>query len=293
MRTAAARDRLKPIDLPLFLAVLTLMGIGLVMVLSASSVEALAVFKNPYYFFERQSIWAVLGLIGLFFASRLDYHRWRILALPGFGATLILLTMVLVPGIGRNVNGARRWIGLGPLTLQPSEVLKFALILLFAYTLSRSRSLSPRTILVHLGFLGVSLGLVMLQPDLGTSIAVGVTAVAMLYAAGMRPLHLVLLGAASIPVVFALIFSEPYRKTRFLAFLNPWKDPLGSGHQIIQGLYALGSGGLLGVGLGESRLKYFYLPEQHTDFIFSIIAEETGFLGASVVIMLFLLSFKK
>jgi cell division protein FtsW len=280
------------LDVPLLLAVLTLLGVGIVMVFSASSVESLAYYGTPYYFLERQLIWASLGLFAMFWFSRFDYWRLRRYAWPMGIATFVLLVAVLVPHIGREVLGARRWIGFGSLVFQPSELSKLTMVVLFAHTLTEEKAEPQsfrRGVLKHLFMLAVAFALILKEPDLGTALSLAGTAVVMLWVAGARTWQLAAIGLLGVPVVLLLILVEPYRLRRLTAFLHPASDPLGSGYHIIQSMYAIGSGGLFGVGLGRSSLKYFYLPEQHTDFIFSILAEELGFLGAVTVLALYFL----
>lgn len=277
-------------DTGLLVTVLILLGLGLVMIYSASSVEAMAMFHRPYYYLERQMIWAGLGVTGLIVAARIDYWRWTRLAWPLGAVTLFLLIAVLVPHVGININGARRWLGFGPLSFQPSELSKFTVVLLFAATLTRRQWPVERfypTVVAHLIALGVVFALILKEPDLGTALALGMTVFVMLWVAGARTAHLLGLALMAIPLVLVVIITEPYRLQRLLAFLHPWKNPLGSGYHIIQSLYALGSGGLFGSGIGRSALKFFYLPEQHTDFIFAILGEEIGLVGTTAVIVLF------
>ncbi len=280
----------KPIDHILLAAVLTLLGFGVVMVFSASSIEASVVNHNPYYYFERQMVWAVLGLAIMVFFTRFDYHRLAQLAQPVAIATILLLIVVLVPHIGRDVNGARRWLGFGSLLFQPSALAKFSLVLLFAYWLARM----PRPDRFWQG-IGVPLAiylpialLIIKEPDLGTALALGGTVFTMLFVAGVNLWQFFGILAMVVPAVGVAIIVAPYRLQRFLAFLNPQADPQGTGYHIIQSLYALGSGGIFGSGLGQGALKYFYLPEQHTDFIFAIVGEELGLIGAVAVLALFL-----
>ncbi len=279
----------RAIDTTLLAAVLTLLGFGIVMVFSASSVEAAVVNHNAYYYLERQMIWAGLGLFLMFALSRIDYHILLRYAEPIAWGTFGLLVLVLVPHIGKDINGARRWLGFGSLLFQPSEMAKFSLVLLFAKRLATERRITnfAHGILVPLAILGVFAGLIIYEPDLGTALALSGTVMAMLFTAGASGVQLGAVLLSLVPAVGVLIAMAPYRMRRFLAFLDPKQDPLGSGYHIIQSLYALGSGGLFGVGLGQGALKYFYLPEQHTDFIFAIIGEELGLLGAAAVIALF------
>lgn len=277
-------------DLTLLFVVLTLLGVGIVMVFSASSVESLAAYNTPYFYLIRQVIWAALGVGAMVFLMNYDYHRLRRHARPFAYLTLGLLLAVLVPHVGREIGGARRWLGFGSLVFQPSELAKLALILLFADLLSTWTAQPERFVrgvLPFIGMLMLTALLILQEPDLGTALSVAGTGFIMLWVAGAETLQLAGVLLLAIPAVIVAIILEPYRLRRLLAFLNPQKDPLGSGYHIIQSLYALGSGGLFGAGLGRSSLKYFYLPEQHTDFIFAILGEELGFIGAVIVIVLF------
>jgi cell division protein FtsW len=280
----------KPVDHILLAAVLTLLGFGIVMVFSASSIEASVLNHNPYYYLERQLVWAGLGLAIMAFLARFDYHRLAQLGHPVAIATVVLLLVVLVPHIGREVNGARRWLGFGSLLFQPSELAKFSLVLFFALWLARMPRIDrfwqgigvPLAIYLPIAFLIIK------EPDLGTALALGGTVFTMLFVAGANLWQFFGIVALALPVVGAAIVVAPYRLQRFLAFLHPQADPQGAGYHIIQSLYALGSGGLFGTGLGQGALKYFYLPEQHTDFIFAIVGEELGLIGALAVLALFL-----
>lgn len=277
-------------DMVLLSIVLVLAGFGAIMIFSASSVEALRNYGSPYHFLDRQLIWLVLGGVLMLVAARYDYWKLKRFAWPLAWVTLILLVAVLVPHVGREIGGARRWIGFGSFLLQPSELAKFSLVLLFAHTLTREKlelTRTTKTLLPHLFMLGVAGALIMKEPDLGTTMSLAATAVVMLWVAGTPTLQVGLTALSALPAVGAMIIIAPYRLRRFMAFLHPQQDPLGAGYHIIQSLYAIGSGGLFGEGLGRSSLKYFYLPEQHTDFIFSILSEELGFFGAVGVLVLF------
>ncbi|MGE5586840.1 MAG: stage V sporulation protein E [Clostridia bacterium] len=279
-------------DVMIFLVTLALLSLGVVMVFSASSVSAYEIFRDTYYFIKRQLAWAVVGLAAMCVAMEIDYRVWKKLAWPALLLSLVLLVAVLIPGVGVMIRGSRRWLGVGSLTFQPSEVAKIVMVFFMASFLSDRSARIHRFVeglLPPLVVLGVVFGLIMLEPDLGTAgTIVGIT-VLMLFAAGASMSHLAALGATGIPALVAAAMAAPYRVRRFLAFLHPWEDPLGSGFHIIQSLLALGSGGLFGVGLGRSRQKFLYLPMQHTDFIFAIIGEELGFVGATAVVMLYFL----
>ncbi|MEW5761641.1 MAG: stage V sporulation protein E [Bacillota bacterium] len=282
--------RKKAADFGLFLSVLGLLGIGLTMILSASEYSALVRFGDALYFFKRQLLWALLGVGAMFFTMRLDYWHWKRWAPAMLVIGFLLLVAVFIPGVGRASHGATRWIGFGSLTVQPSELVKLCLIVFTAYGLAEKGEAVRSFRQGVLPFLLLALaaaGLILAQPDLGTAVTLTGTIFIMLFAAGARLGTLVGLGLAALPALGAAIYLERYRLQRFLAFINPWQDPQGSGFHIIQSLYALGSGGLFGVGLGQGKQKYLYLPEQHTDFIFAVIGEELGFVGACTVLALF------
>lgn len=220
----------------------------------------------------------------------LDYHVWRKFAKPLLAITLLLLTLVLVPGLGKVVNGARRWLGFGSLYVQPSEFAKLSMVIFSASSLALYQDRIThffKGLLPQLVMLTIVFGLILKEPDLGTALAIGGTLFVLLFAAGARLTHLAALGMVGVAGIVAAIVAEPYRLKRLFAFSDPWADPLNSGYHIIQSLYALGSGGLFGVGLGRSREKFLYLPEPHTDFIFAILGEEFGFVGTVLVIVLF------
>lgn len=277
----------------LFLTVLALTSIGVVMVYSASSVAATAQFHDSAWYLKRQLLYALVGLAAMSVAWRVHYAKLRRITLPLLGVALLALLAVLLPHIGREAGGARRWLSLGGgLNFQPGELAKLAMILYLANFLAnrgaRARELGAGLVppLLVLGALAAP---ILKQPDLGSALVLAMITFVMLFLGGARLRHLLLLAAASVPAVLAVILRAGYRSQRLLAFVDPWRDPRGSGFHIIQSLLALGSGGLLGLGLGHSRQKFFYLPERHTDFIFAIIGEELGLAGTATVIVLFLL----
>jgi cell division protein FtsW len=277
-------------DYVLFLVVLGLLGLGIVMVYSASAILAMDRFRDPYFFLKKQAFWAVLGLGVLWGVMSVDYRRWRPYVFWFLLAAAGLLVLVLVPPFGQSINGTRRWLRWGPFSFQPTELAKLALVLYLADFLARRRAtitLFFRGVLPPLLVTGLISGLVLLQPDLGSSVALVAVVFCMLFLAGARPLHLGLIGASAVPVVVLAIVGASYRLRRVFAFLDPYADPRGAGFQIIQSYLALGGGGLFGRGLGDSKQKLFYLPEPHTDFIFAILGEELGFIGAAVTIGLF------
>jgi len=275
------------------LAVLALLNmIGLVMVLSASSVNALHEYGSSFYYFNRQVMWVALGVVALLLAARIDYHRWQRLGLPLLALSMLLLVLVLVPGFGISVNGSSRWLGYGPIQMQPSELAKLAVLLWSADLLARRAAWmgdTQVTLRPVLTVLAVVAALLLKQPNLGTAIVLGAIVFAVLFVAGtpLRPLSGWLAFSAAGALVLSL--GEGYRRARVLAFLNPWEDPLNNGYQIIQARVSLASGGWLGLGLGESRAKWGFLPFAHTDFIFAIIGEELGMVGAALVVVLFVL----
>ncbi len=285
-------SRRRPPDYSILTTVVTILVLGLFMVFSASYYEAAQDYGDPYYFLKRQLVWAIIGLLALFLAMNLDYWRLAQWAKPIMIGSVLLLVLVAIPGVGVVSHNARRWLGFGPIQFQPSEVAKLALVIFLAWFFNAEKHRARRLlrgVVPFLGLIGLVCGLVMLQPDLGTAIALAGTGFVMLFVAGGAFSHLVVIGLAGIGAILALAFSSEYRRQRIFSFLDPWKDPLGTGYHIIQGLYALGSGGLFGVGFTQSRQKYFYLPERHTDFIFAIIGEELGFVGALTVLVLFAL----
>jgi len=283
-------EKKKEADLVLFLVTLTLVGLGLVMVFSASYLMASEQLGDQYYFLRRQTFWVLIGLAGLYFFSRFDYRRLRRLAPFLILVSFILLTLVYVPGIGVEVKDAQRWIGIGNFTIQPAEFAKLAMIIFTAaYLSSRSINLERfwSSSFIPLLVTGLSFLFIVEQPDLGSALVLCLGVILLIFIAGIPWKHIVALGLMAVPVFIYFAASEPYRLRRLASFIDPWGDPLGAGYHIIQSLYALGPGGLFGVGLGRSRQKFYYLPEPHNDFIFSIIGEELGFIGALVVLLLF------
>lgn len=264
--------------------ILTLTLFGVLMVYDASVVEAFRDFSDKYYFARLQMMWALIGFAGLFIASFIPLKLIKTLALPFFAFTVILLIAVLIPGVGSQVQGARRWISFGSFNLQPSEIVKLGFIVYLATWLEKRQHFWPFVIL-----LSIILVLVMAQPDLGTSVILMSTGMSMYFLSGAPLGSLALLAVTGFAGGLGLILVSPYRKERLLTFLNPTTgDPLGASYHIRQVLIALGSGGLLGLGVGRSRQKYEYLPEATTDSIFAVMAEEVGFVGAVIVIALFL-----
>jgi cell division protein FtsW len=267
-----------------------LVGSGLVMVLSASSVSAFAEYGDSFLFVQRQAAYAVVGVLALLVTSRMRYDAWRRLAGPFLLVTMAMLVLVLIPAHGIEAYGSSRWFQLGPVTVQPSELAKLSLIVFAAATLARSRTKVDDLRQLAVPLLPISVvvcGLVMMQPDLGTTVILAVTMFALAFAAGVRLRYLTFASVIGALIGAGLIMSADYRRVRFLAFLHPWADVKNTGYQLAQSLYALGSGGWMGVGLGASRQKWQYVPNAHTDFIFSILGEELGLLGELVVLVAF------
>jgi cell division protein FtsW len=263
---------------------------GLIMVLSASSVAAYAQYGDSFLYAGRQGGYAAVGVLMLLLTSRMRYQAWQRLAVPLLALTVVLLAFVLHSTAGVSAYGSSRWIGFGSVTLQPSELAKLALIVFAATILARKWDKLDDVGHVALPLVPVVVvvcGMVMLQPDLGTTVILAGAIFMLLFAAGVRLRYLVTTAVVGSAIGMALIFSADYRRVRFLAFLNPWADAKNTGYQLIQSLIALGSGGWTGVGLGASRQKWMYVPNAHTDFIFSILGEELGLIGELAVLVAF------
>jgi cell division protein FtsW len=274
----------------LVLAVAALVSLGLVMVFNVSYFPGGDDFGDPLHFFRKHLVSIGIGIGLCVMTMRLGSDRYRTLAYPLLAVAVVVMLLVLVPGIGTVRSGARRWLSLGPLTFQPSELAKFALVLYLARSLAR-RGERVREfwhgIVPHCLVAGTLAALCLLEPDFGTMVLAGIILFLMLFAAGARFSHLGLFAAAAVPVLAAIAIMEPYRLKRLTSFLDCRQDALGDGFQLCQALIAFGSGGLWGVGLGQGQQKMYYLPAAHTDFIFSVIGEELGLVGAGVVLLLF------
>jgi cell division protein FtsW len=273
----------------LFLATLALICASIVMVYSASALVAAERFNQPYLFVTKQIMWAAVGIAVLSIVMRIDYRTYRndkmIWALVGVVALMLISVLLRRP-----INGTRRWFGIGGFGIQPSELAKMAAILFTALMLERRRSrinelgysLLPIAVIV-----GGLVGLILLEPDFGTAVSLLLVVAVMIFAAGIS--YRYLLGAAllAIPALYVILMQADYRRRRLLIFMDPWSDPLGDGFQIIQSLIAVGTGGVFGKGLMNGVQKLFYLPEPHTDFIFAVISEELGLIGATLVVLCF------
>jgi cell division protein FtsW len=275
-------------DLTLLTVTVALMGFGLVMVWSASSVLAQERHGSPYYFLVKQAAWGLVGLVGMVAALRIDY---RVLRRPGvvfsllLSSTLLLIIVLFLPP----VNETHRWIRMGALSFQPAELAKLSIVVFLAYHVERRAARIDEfvTLFPALLLVGWFSFLVLIQPDLGTAFCLVLTGAVMLYVAGVRTRHFAALALPALAVLYGAVMSVPWRRIRLITFLDPWSDPQGAGYQVIQSLIAVGTGGITGVGLMEGRQKLFYLPYPYSDFIFAVIGEELGMLGALAVVTAF------
>lgn len=276
------KKQTKSLDRRLLYLILTLTSLGLIAVADASAPQALSVFGDKFYFVKQQAVWGGLGVVLMLVVSRLNPSFWEKIATPLFFLSIILLALVLIPGVGSQALGARRWIILGPISIQPSEIVKLTLAIYLAKVAAKRKS--------SLAFfipLALTSALVMMQPDLGTTLVILSLGLSQIFVAGVNIFHFFAFMGISGIVGFLFTVASDYRKARILTFLARSEDPLGRDYHIRQVLLALGSGGLFGVGLGQSRQKFLFLPEAATDSVFAIIAEEVGFIGALVLVGLF------
>lgn len=284
--------KFKKLEYPFLLIVSALLAIGLIMIFSASPVIGLKKCGDAFYFIKRHLFYLVLGLLAMFYGFYLDLENLKKKAFPILAVSIVLLIFVFLPGVGRNVLGASRWIDLGFISFQPSELIKLSLLLFLAKWLSDKKTpikdfwqgVLPALLLF--GFISI---FIIKQPDMGTTIVLGGAMFCLLFIAGSEIKPLAIIGGIGALGVLVLSIFSPYRLRRLTTYLDPWKDRQGAGFQVVQSLLAIGSGGLFGVGLGASRQKYFYLPQQYTDFIFAILCEELGLLGGAAVVILFAL----
>ncbi|MDF2672035.1 MAG: ftsW [Clostridiales bacterium] len=285
------KEKKGPIDFPLFIVILILLAIGINMVFSASMYEDRQFYNDSYHHLKRQLIWAGLGIGAMIFTSNFDYKKLRNRKLINFGMFITIALLVLVLFMP-DKNGASRWIGIGSLGIQPSELAKIMLIVYLSDNISRKgeriksflKGVFP-VLLVG----GIFAGLIIIEPNMSTAVIVMAVALLMLFVGGAKMSHLFGIAVCGVSLAVIAIAIEPYRMARFTGFINPWADPLDTGYQAIQSLYALGAGGPFGMGFGMSRQKQYYIPEAQNDFIFAIIGEELGFLGVGIVILLFAL----
>jgi cell division protein FtsW len=277
-------------DQLILISALILMALGLAMILNASTVMAQAQYADPYFFLKRQALYALLGLCVLFLGRAINYHFYQKLAYPFLVVTLICLVLVFFPGIGGKVRGAARWLKLGPFNLQPSEFAKLAVTFFLAYSLTKKREkMKDFSIgfLPHMVVAGLFIVLVGLEPDFGTAITLAAIVFTMLFVGGTRLAYIFVALGSGLGLAVIMVLRDPKKLGRVFSYLDPWKYGQDVGYQLKQSLLAIGSGGLWGLGPGQSRAKLFYLPDAHTDFIFSIFSEEMGFLGVILVLTLF------
>ncbi len=287
---AAVKKENKLPDIILLLVTLILVTVGTAMIYSSSSIIALEKFKDGQYFLKKQLFFVFVGLTSMIIMTRIPYTQLRKWAYPGMLLSFLLLSMLLIPHLGMKRGGATRWLNLGFISFQVTEMVKITIVIFLAHLLTRkayqlkdfSKGVLPPLVVTSIAIL-----LILLEPDFGTSMIIATILLLMLCIAGAQMKHLSFLIAAFIPVGVSLILYKGYRLTRLTAFLDPWKDADNTGFQIIQSLLSFGSGGTFGVGIGDGMQKLFYLPEPHTDFILSIIAEESGFIGVTIVIVMF------
>ena len=273
------------------LIVLAFLSIGAVMIYSASSIYAWKTQGDSLYYLKRHLFYLLCGAVLMLSVMAINHQTLRKAAKPLFGAALLLLVLNFVPGISHEASGAKRWIRIGPLGFQPSEFIKVAFVVYLADFIARRKDVINNFVYSLLPA-GIAVGfptlLILLQPDLGTALSLVCVAAIMLFCSGLRYIYFISAAIVSMPVLYFLVFSMPYRRARIFSFLDPWADPMGKGFQIIQSQIAFGLGGLFGQGLGQGKQKLFYLPAAHTDFIFSVIGEEMGTAGAAMVIVLFI-----
>lgn len=285
---------MKKIDYKLLISIILISLFGILMIFSASSIWSEYKFNDQFRFLKMQSFFFVIGLILMIFISKIDYNKYKINANKILFICFIFLILVLVPGIGTVRNGSRSWFGIGGLGVQPSEFMKLGIIIFTSKYLSNNPKEIRNIVKGVFPILAITLlafALIMLQPDLGTGAIILVSVVGLLFVSGVDMSFFIKVGVVGLLGLTGLIIAAPYRIKRIVSFINPWSDPLGSGFQSIQSLYAIGPGGLLGMGLFNSIQKHFYLPEPQTDFIFSIISEELGIFGILIVASLFIIIF--
>ncbi len=277
-------------DIMILVITLILVTVGTAMIYSSSSILAMERFKDAQFFLKKQVFFVLIGMGAMVLLTKLDYHRLKKWAYPGIFLSIILLLLIFVPYLGIRAGGARRWMNLVFFSFQVTELVKICIVLFLAHFLTRNANYLKtfsRSVLIPLLVTFIIIVLIVLEPDFGAAVMIAMILMLMLFLAGCRITHLAGLTALLIPAAVWMIMFKSYRIDRLKVFLNPWNDPGNKGFQIIQSLLSFGSGGAFGVGVGDGMQKLFYLPEPHTDFILSVIAEETGFVGVAAVIFLF------
>lgn len=285
--------KVREIDKSLILAMMALVAIGFTMVYSTTYIMAMKRYGSEYFFVKKHLIFSVLGSLSFFIAANIEYHLYRRWVYLIFFASLIsLILLTFIPVIGNEVGGARRWIRLGPLTVQPSEPAKLALIIYLSYYLAAKKDkikTFSTGIVPPMIMSGLIILFILKEPDFGTALSLGAITIIIMFIAGVRLRYLFSILLLSMPFIYFLVTKVDYRMKRVLVFLDPWRDSGGAGFQLVQSLIAFGAGGIWGVGLGEGKQKLFYLPEAHTDFILSVVGEELGLIGVSALIILYLI----
>lgn len=280
----------RPMDRTVLIVTYLLTLIGLIIMFSASGVLAETRYGDSTFFLKRQSLWLLLGLVAMHWVAQRDYNVWETLTPYALVLTFVLLILVLLPILGTQVNGARRWFRVAGFSIQPGEIAKLSIVLYLASFLVRKEQVLitfTRGVLAPMAVVGLFAGLLLLEPDMGTAVVLTLLLFGLLFLGGARLPHLLCLGVCLLAVAYTLIMESDYRRRRLLNFLNPWQDSADTGFQLTQSFVALGNGGLFGVGLGEGRQKLFFLPEAHTDFVLALVGEELGFLGTGLLIVLF------
>ncbi len=284
------RPALRPMDRTVLVVTYMLALIGLIIMFSASGVMAETRYGDSTFFLKRQSLWLLLGLMALHWVAQQDYNMWKTLTPYGLVLTFVLLVLVLIPFLGTQVNGARRWLRVAGFSMQPGEIAKLSIVLYLASFLVRKEQdlvTFSRGVLAPMAVVGTFAGLLLLEPDMGTAVVLTLLLFGLLFLGGTRIPHLLGMGTVLLAVAYTLIMQSDYRRRRLLNFLDPWQDPTDAGFQLTQSFVALGNGGLFGVGLGEGRQKLFFLPEAHADFVLALVGEELGFVGTGLLIGLF------
>ena len=284
------RPASRPMDRTVLIVTYLLTLIGLIIMFSASGVLAETRYGDSTFFLKRQSLWLLFGLVVLHWVAQRDYNVWKTLAPYGLVLTFVLLVLVLLPFLGTQVNGARRWLRVAGFSIQPGEIAKLSIVLYLASFLVRKGEnliTFTRGVMAPMAVVGLFAGLLLLEPDMGTAVVLTLLLFGLLFLGGARLPHLLGLGVCLLAVAYALIMQSDYRRRRLLNFLDPWQDSADTGFQLTQSFVALGNGGLFGVGLGDGRQKLFFLPEAHTDFVLALVGEELGFLGTGLLITLF------
>ncbi len=288
--TDTDRPSSRPMDRTVLIVTYALAIIGLIIMFSASGVMAETRYGDSTFFLKRQSLWLLLGLVALHWVAQQDYDMWKTLTPYVLVLTFVLLVLVLIPLLGTQVNGARRWLRIAWVSIQPGELAKLSIVLYLASFLVRKERdiiTFSRGVLAPVTVVGMFAGLALLEPDMGTAVVLTLLLFGLLFLGGARLSHLLGIGVILLAVGYMLIMQSDYRRRRLLNFLDPWQDPTDTGFQLTQSFVALGNGGLFGVGLGEGRQKLFFLPEAHADFVLALVGEELGFAGTGLLIGLF------